>query len=504
MSFEESAIELTQNFHSFGFDLDALVKQKKLLIDFVYLERSEIEAAGEYDLEGLFIRLGQAIDEIGAKRVALDTIESLFAGLPNPLILRAELHRLFRWLKDKGVTAIITGERGDGTLTRQGLEEYVSDCVIDLDRRSSEQASSRQLHIVKYRGSSHGTNQYPFLIDQDGLSVLPITSLGLNQTVSTEQIPTGVARLDTMLSGKGYFRGSNVLVSGTTGTGKSSLAAHFVDAACRRGERALYFPFEESPSQIMRNMRSIGIDLAQWVEKDLLQFHANHPAYTGLEMHLKMMEDFIQKFKPTVIVLDPLSSLVVAGNADEVKAMCLRLIAFLRAQNITGLFTNMTAGGANLEQTDISVSSLIDTWIVLRNIEIGGERNRSLNVLKSRGMAHSNQMREYLLTDHGIELTDVYVGAHGVLTGTARLAQEAEDKAIETYQASLVENQQLGLTRKREALEAQIDAMRAEFAAEEIAMKNLILQAQNQALQLAQESHEMGLMRQIDSIGGGG
>ena len=409
MAFEENIQDLTQNVASLGFDLKELIARKKLVVDFVSIEPSELEESGEYDLEGLFIRLGAAIDAIGAKRVVLDTVETLFAGLPNPLILRAELRRLFRWLKDKGVTAIITGERGEGTLTREGLEEYVSDCVIVLDHRVNEQASARRLRVVKYRGSTHGTNEYPFLIDEDGFSVLPVTSSGLDHIASSERVSSGIARLDEMLGGKGYFRGSSILISGTAGTGKSSLVAHFTNAACRRGERVLYFSFEESPDQIMRNMRSIGIDLQPWVKKDLLQFHATRPSETGLEMHLINTHKAVKSFKPQVVIMDPLSAFGFGNNRIEVKSMLIRLIDFLKMYKITGLFTNLTLGGGALEQTDVYISSLIDTWLLLRNIDNGDERNRGLSILKSRGMAHSNQIREFLLTDHGIELRDVHV-----------------------------------------------------------------------------------------------
>ena len=499
MAFEETAQDLTQNVASLGFDLKDLVARKKMVLDFVYIERSEIEETGEFDLEGLFIRLGQAIDTIGAKRVVLDTIESLFANLPNPLILRAELRRLFRWLKDKGVTAIITGERGEATLTRQGLEEYVSDCVIVLDHRVSDQVSSRRLRVVKYRGSTHGTNEYPFLIDEDGISVLPITSLGLQQAVSTQRIPTGVARLDAMLGGAGYYRGSSVLVSGTAGTGKSSLAAHFAEAACRRGERTLYFAFEESPSQIMRNMRSIGIDLEPWVPRGLLRFQASRPTFTGLEMHLATMHKAINAFKPQVVIVDPLNSFIVGGNETEVKAMLMRLVDFLKTNQITGLFISLTSSGGTLEQSEVAISSLIDTWLLVRDIEIGGERNRGLYILKSRGMAHSNQIREFLLTDQGVELRDVYVGASGVLTGSARLAQEAQEQAGKLTRKQETEHRQLELERKRKALEAQIAAMRAEFEAQETEALSIIKQEQVGEAQLTQERVDMGLSRQADA-----
>ena len=497
MAFEETAKDLTQNVASLGFDLKDLIARKKMVLDFVYIERSEIEETGEYDLEGLFIRLGQAIDSIGAKRVVLDTVESLFSGLPNPLILRAELRRLFRWLKEKGVTAIITGERGKETLTRQGLEEYVSDCVIMLDHRVNEQVTSRRLRVVKYRGSTHGTNEYPFLIDEDGILVLPVTSLGLQNIASKDRIPTGIARLDTMLSAKGYYRGSSVLVSGTAGTGKTSFAAHFAEAACRRGERALYFAFEESPSQIMRNMRSIGIDLEPWVQKGLLRFQATRPSFAGLEMHLTMIHKAVNAFKPQVVIVDPLSSFVIGDNEIEVKSMLMRLIDFLKMNRITGLFTNLTSG-RDIEQTDVAVSSLIDTWLLLRDIEIGGERNRCLNILKSRGMAHSNQVREFLLADHGVELRDVYVGPEGVLTGAARQVQEAKMQAAQTARKQEIERRKLEQERKRKVLEAQIAAMHAEFEAQEAESLRIIGQEQAQEAQLTQERVDMGLSRKAD------
>ncbi|MBA3018091.1 MAG: circadian clock protein KaiC [Proteobacteria bacterium] len=498
MAFEETAKDLTQNMASLGFDLKDMIARKKMVLDFVYIERSEIEVTGEYDLEGLFIRLGQAIDSIGAKRVVLDTIESLFSGLPNPLIVRSELRRLFRWLKDKGVTAVITGERGEKTLTRQGMEEYVSDCVIVLDHRVSEQVPSRRLRVVKYRGSTHGTNEYPFLIDEDGILVLPVTSLGLQNIASTDRIPTGIARLDTMLGGAGYYRGSSVLVSGTAGTGKTSFAAHFAEAACRRGERVLYFAFEESPSQIMRNMRSIGIDLEPWVQKGLLRFQANRPSFAGMEMHLTMIHKAVNAFKPQVVIMDPLSSFVIGGNEIEVKAMLMRLVDFLKMNQITGLFTNLTSGRGAVEITDVAISSLIDTWLLLRDIEIGGERNRGLYLLKSRGMAHSNQIREFLLTDHGVELFDVYVGPEGVLTGSARQAQEAQEQAGKLMRKQDIERRHLELERKRKALEAQIAAMRAEFEAEEVEALKIIGQEKAMEKQLTQERVDMGLSRKAD------
>jgi circadian clock protein KaiC len=467
ISFEETEKELTANVASLGFDLVSLVERKKIWLEQIRVERDELKQSGEYDLEGLFIRIHFAIESIGAKRVVLDTIESLFSELPNPLILRAELRRLFSWLKKKGVTTIVTAERGDGTLTRQGLEEYVSDCVILLDHRVNDQSSIRRLRIVKYRGSTHGTNEYPFLIDADGFSVLPVTSLGLDYFSSNVRISTGIPRLDTMLSGKGYFRGSTVLVSGTAGTGKTSIAAQFAEAVCKRRERVLFFTFEESPSQLMRNMSSIGIHLDPWVTKGFLQFHATRPTLYGLENHLTTSIKLINNFEPTVVILDPINGFMIGENQTEVKTMLLRLVDFLKMKRITAFFTSLTSAGHELEISDVYISSLIDTWLLLRDIEIGGERNRGLYVLKSRGMAHSNQIREFRLTNHGIELLDVYVGADGVLTGSARLSQETKDDAEQLLRQQEIGSKQFGLERKREAMEAQIVVLRSEFEAEE-------------------------------------
>ena len=500
ISFEETEKELTANVASLGFDLDGLVAQKKIWLEHIHIERGEIEEKGEYDLKGLFVRIHRAIESIRAKRVVLDTIESLFSALPNPTVVRTELRRLFGWLKKKHVTTIVTGEKGNGTLTRQGLEEYVSDCVILLDHRVSDQSSIRRLRIVKYRGSTHGTNEYPFLIDEDGFSVLPVTSLGLKHIASRERISTGIPRLDTMLSGKGYFRGSTVLVSGTAGTGKTSLAAQFVEAACERGERVLYFAYEESPSQFMRNMSSIGIHLGHWVKKGLLHFHATRPTLHGLEHHLTTSIKLINKVEPQIVILDPIDAFVMGENQTEVKIMLLRLVDFLKMKNITAFFASLTGAGDKQEITDMSISSLIDTWLLLRDIEIGGERNRGLDILKARGMEHSNQIREFKLTDHGIELLDVYVGAEGVLTGSARLSQEAKNDAEQILRQQEIERKQFGLELKREATEAHIVVLRSEFKADESETLKIIEMEKAKTEMFVQDQKKMGESRKADKF----
>ena len=410
MTFEENAEEIASDVASLGFDLPELINAKKLAVDYVRVERTEIEETGEYDLEGLFVRLDYAIRTVGARRVVLDTIESLFAGLKNDAILRSELRRLFRWLKDQGVTAVITGERGEGLLTRQGLEEYVSDAVILLDHRVHDQVSTRRLRVVKYRGSHHGTNEYPFLINADGISVLPVSSMALEHAAPLERVSSGIVELDDMLSGLGYYRGSTVLISGTAGTGKTSLAAHFLDAACRRGERCLCFLFEESPAQLLRNMRSIGIDLEPWVAAGLLQFHADRPSRYGLETHLVTMHQVVADFRPTVTVIDPVTNLMTVGTYADVQAMLTRMIDHLKTENITAMLTSLTPGQTDIERTETTISSLMDTWIVLGNDPVGGEHRRGLYVLKSRGMAHSNELREFVLTDHGLTMLDAAGG----------------------------------------------------------------------------------------------
>ncbi len=496
--FEENTRELAQNVSSLGFDLEALVKRKKLSLDYVYIERSEIEETGEYDLEGLFIRLENAINSVGARRIVLDTIESLFSGLPNENILRAELRRLFRWLKDRGVTALITGERGDGTLTRHGLEEYVADCVILLDHRVTDQISTRRMRIVKYRGSVHGTNEYPFLIDDSGFSVVPVTSLGLTHKASTERIRTGIPRLDRMLNG-GYYRGSTILITGTAGTGKTGMAMCFAHRTCRNGERCLYVASEESESQIIRNGRSIGIDLGPYVKKGTLRFNAVRPTAHGLEMFLASIHRLMRDFEPSVVIIDPISSFTFVASASDVKLVIMRLIDMLKDQGITCLCTNLTIGGTNLEQTDVGVSSLMDTWIVVRELEQAGERTRGLYVLKSRGMAHSHQIRELVISDKGIDLLDVYTGAGRVLMGSARLTEEAKEKTDERIRRQELERKKRDVETKRKTLEARTAALRAEFADAEEELRLALLEDRMRRQQLAGDRKMLAQMRKADN-----
>jgi circadian clock protein KaiC len=495
MSFEESAEDLIQNVSSLGFDLQKLIDEKKIFVDFVYFEKNEIEETGEYDLEPLFIRLGGAIDELGAKRVALDTIESLFSGLSNETILRAELRRLFRWLKNRGVTAVITGETGSGpSLTRHGLEEYVSDCVIFLDHRIADQVSTRRMRVVKYRGSLHGTNEYPFLIDDQGITVFPITSLKLDHGTSDERISTGIDALDTMLEGKGYFQGSSILISGTPGTGKTSLASSFVHSACKSGKKCLYFAFEESPGQIIRNMHSIGLDLQPWVESGLLQYHASRPTLFGLEAHLAMMFKMMKDFKPDVVVVDPISNLLSIGDEKNVQSMFTRLIDTMKDQQVTSLMTNLTHSGLE-EQTQVGISSLMDTWILLKDLEADGERNRGLYVLKSRGMAHSNQIREFIISDQGISLIEPYIGMGEVKTGAARFVQEMKDIAEARRQEDELEYRRLKIDTKRRMLDAQIAALQAEFEAERNEFDRIVKQKEQMKHARQQEENHLDSLR---------
>jgi circadian clock protein KaiC len=501
MSFEESEEELAMNVASLGFDLDQLVADNKMRLDYVFIERSEIEETGEYDLEALFLRLGHAIDSIGARRVVLDTLEALFSALPNEAIVRAELRRLFRWLKEKGVTAVITGERGEGTLTRYGLEEYVADCVILLDHRVENQISTRRLRIVKYRGTSHGTNEYPFFIDDKGFSVLPITSLGLTHTAPTEYVSTGLERLDTMLNGRGFYRGSSILVSGTAGTGKSTLAAHFVEAACAHGERALFCAFEESQDQITRNMRSVGIDLEKFIKKGVLKFQNARPSAWGLEMHLAMIHKMIDEFKPAVVVIDPITNFLGISDPVDTKAMLTRLIDLLKVRQITGMFTSLTSAHSEVEDSEVGVSSLMDAWLLVRTIESNGERNRGLYILKARGIAHSNQVREFILTSHGIELIDAYIGAEGVLMGSARSSQLAREKAAEIERQQATARKQRELRRKQELYEAQLQTLRGQYETERDAILKELDEEQTRLKVAADQRLEIARLRKADDSG---
>ncbi|MGH9736288.1 MAG: circadian clock protein KaiC [Candidatus Acidiferrales bacterium] len=464
MAFEETAEDLSQNVASLGFDLPSLIGKKKLSVDYIHIDPSEIQETGDYDLEGLFVRLKLAVDSVGAKRVVLDTLEALFSGLKNQAILRAEIRRLFRWLKDHGLTAVITAERGEGTLSRYGLEEYVSDCVILLDNRVKDQVATRRMRIVKYRGTSHGANEYPFLIDDSGFSVLPLTSIGLQHQASTQRIPTGIAGLDEMLGGKGLYRGSTVLVSGMAGSGKTSIAAHFANATCSAGQKCLYFALEESFSQLSRNMKSIGIDLKRHADKGLLNFQAWRPSSYSLEMHLVRLHKAVDEFKPDTVVLDPVTNLITAASdQSEVKSVLTRFIDFLKMKQITAMYTSLTNASSAAETSDVAISSLIDTWLLVRDLESNGERNRAMYVIKSRGMAHSNQVREFRMSSHGVELVPAYLGTHGVLTGTSRMIQEAQESAEQLRVQHEQERKRFTLETKRKTIEAQITALRAEY-----------------------------------------
>ena len=431
-------------------------------------------------------------------RDRLDTLEVLFASLPNEAILRSELRRLFRWLKDKGVTAVITAERGREQLTRHGLEEYVSDCVIVLDHRVFDQIATRNLRVMKYRGALHGTNEFPFLIGDEGISVLPITSLGLNHKVSSERIATGIPRLDAMLGGRGFFRGSSILLTGTPGTGKTIISSNFAQAACRRGERVLFFSFEESPNQIVRNMHSIGLRLEPMVKRGLLRFHSARPSLYGLEMHLATMFKEIVAFQPHVVIMDPITSLMDAGTVSEGKGMVTRLIDYLKAGQVTSLFTSLTQGG-QLQQTESAMSSLMDAWLSLQDFEGNGERNRVLYVLKARGMAHSNQIREFLISNHGVDLVDAYIGASGVLTGSARAAQGALEKAVVLADQQEAAQLKREVERKRAALERQIGGLRSDYETEALELRRIAEQVGTRTFVLGTERAASGRLRQADT-----
>lgn len=498
VTFEERPDDIAANVASLGFDVQKLVDDEKLVFEHIALDPSELAEVGDYDLEGIFMRLELAIDSVGAKRVVLDTIESLFSAFSNPAILRAEIRRLFDWLKDRGMTTVITAERGDGSLTRQGLEEYVSDCVILLDHRVESQISTRRLRIVKYRGTAHGTNEYPFLIDEDGFSVLPVSSLALDHKVFEEQVSSGVADLDTMIEGGGFHRGSSILLSGVAGSGKSSLAASFAAATCADGGRALYFSFEESAEQTIRNMRSIGIDLKTPLDEGRMRFISARPTFYSLEMHLAVMLREVMRFSPDLVVLDPISAFMESGNRTEIQAMLLRMVDFLKSRGVTAVFSHlMHSQGGNVE-TDAGLSSLMDGWILLLNREFNGEFNRELYLLKARGLQHSNQVREFVMSRDGIRLVAPYLGENGALTGSARKAAEAETRRLEVQRRSQVSLAQKQMEQRRRRTLAQIEALQAELDAEEIALMTSVEDEEAYLQQAGRDLAELEASRKAD------
>jgi circadian clock protein KaiC len=497
VAFEETRDDLVANVASLGFDLPSLEAAGSLVVDHINVVSAELVEAGDWDLEGLFIRLGAAIDAVGARRVVIDTIETLFGAFTNAATLRSEIKRLFVWLKARGVTVVITGERGDGQLTRHGIEEYVSDCVIVLNHLVTEETSTRRLRVLKYRGSLHGTNEFPFLIGEHGISVQPITSLGLRHAVFSDRVSTGVDRLDVMLGGGGPFRGSSVLVSGSAGTGKSTLAAQFCNAACARGERAIFFAFEESQDQIIRNMSSVGVDLKRWVTDGLLLFRCVRPSLLGLEAHLLAVQNLVEDFEPSVVVMDPVSDLAGSASSRSVSAMLTRQVDFLKARGVTALFTILASDG-RAEDGDQLIESLIDTAFLVRALEGNGEHNRVLSILKSRGMAHSNQVREFLLTDRGIELADVYVGPQGVLTGSARSAQEAKEHSDSVERQEDLQQRRSNLERQRQSVEAQVAVLWREFEDESKAVNRLLTRGATGREEGAEQRLEQGRLRSSD------
>ncbi len=490
-SFEETKPKILRNIQSLGMNGEQLLLENKLAIEYCDLRPVADAEGGDFDLGGLFARLDRSITRVKARRVFIDGAEALFGAFENEHVIRKELARLFKWLDDKGVTSIITGEKGDGTLTRHGLEEYLADCVIYLDHRISDQLSTRRLRVIKYRGIPHSTDEFPFLIDRDGIWVLPLTSLGLNHHASDDRVASGIESLDEMLGGKGFFKGSSVLISGTAGTGKSSIASTFVNAACERGDRALYFAFEESKQQICRNMRSIGLDLQRWEQKGLLSFQAFRPTIFGLELHLANIEKITLQRRPQVVVIDPITNFISLGSESEVKNMLMRLIDFLKTHQITTVFTSLTEGGTPVEQSSVGVSSLIDTWLLVRDIEMAGERNRGLYVLKARGMSHSNQIREFIITDRGLDLIPVYVGTDGdIFIGSARVAKEAAEKSLASLEPE-IERRRTALREERaKTLEAEITALRAKYATVEHELESgLMLETKQKAARTAEYTH---------------
>ncbi|WP_240236172.1 circadian clock protein KaiC [Nocardioides sp. CFH 31398] len=498
LSFEETADELVANAASIGVDLRAMADEGTLVVDSAAGDLDDLVQSGAFDLEGLLLRLAAAIDAVGARRVVLDTVETLFSTLPDETTVRREFARLLRWLKERDLTVVVTAERGQqGRLTRHGIEEYVSDCVVVLDHRVEDEVATRRMRVAKYRGSPHGTNEFPFLISGRGLVVMPLHHDELTE-VSEERVSLGIPELDTMVGG-GVFRGSTIMISGSAGTGKTSIAACAADAACRRGEKALFLSFEEPSGQVVRNMRSIGLDLQHWIDKGLLVVQHMRPAITGLEAHLASLHMILDEHPAEVVVLDAVASLS-RGVASYASASAVaRDIAMLRLRGATTVLTAL-AGTHDDPHTDVSASSLVDAWLLVRNVENDGERNRLLMTIKNRGSFHSNQVREFLLTDDGPRLVDVFVGPDGVLTGSAREQQEARDASTEDARRRDQERRRASIERRREEVEAQIATLRRQLEDELADFADVDDSAADEAADRAAERADSAARR----VGGGG
>ena len=499
LAFEETVDDLKRNVRSLGFDLADLMSRQLLTIEHARIEPAREIGQGDYDLDALFMRLARAIDTAQAKRIVIDSLGVLLHHEPDRAAIRDAFHRLFRWLANRGVTSVVTAEEGENGHSRHGFEEYIADCVVHLDHRIRSQLSTRTLRVVKYRGSSHGTNEYPFLIDEGGVHVLPVTSIGLDHTVTSERVSSGIARLDHMLGGAGFYRGTTVLVSGTPGSGKSSLAAHYITAACARGERVLAFTYEESPDQVIRNMASIGLDLRRWVDDGLLRFIAARPSMYGLEMHLAVMLKAIDSFAPHSVIIDPISNLVRAGTGTDAQTVVVRLLDLLKTRGITAILTHPTNDAEHVGRTDLAVSSIIDSWILMQTLPTGGERNRTLYILKSRGMAHSNQIREFLMTSTGISLVDVYTGPDGVLTGAARAAREAQSRAEAMLRERQIAQRERAKARRRKTIEAQIATLQEQLSEDESETGLDIAEAKAVVAQLEKDRSAMAKRRRADA-----
>lgn len=499
VAFEETEEELTQNIASLGFNVTELVDTNQLILDHIHIDQTEFKEIGSYNLDGLFIRLGDTIDRFKIKRVVLDTIEVLFSNFANELILRSELQRLFRWFKEKQVTVVVTAEQGVNTFSRYGLEEYVADCVILLDNRMEQQISTRRLRIAKYRGSTHGNNEYPFIINGSGISIIAITSIKLDYTVSDKRISSGIKQLDTMLGDKGFYSGSSILVSGAAGNGKTSIAASFANSTCQLGEKCYYFTLEESVDQLIRNINSIGIDLRPWIKKDLLRFHAINPYAAGLEANLADIQKLTNEFNPSVVIIDPIANLKMLGHLNEVQGILSILIAFFKSKLITTMFTSLVAEDKLMGfVADEGISALMDTWIYLQYIYGQGERNRGISILKSRGMAHSNQLRELILSDKGIHLQDVYIGQDKVLTGSARLVQATKLEIENSNRESELRHRERQLEITRKSLEGQINALHATLEDAKEEAIHLNEHKENIYKLLAESRAEISKMRMAD------
>ena len=499
ISFEESEKQIISNAASFGWKFEEMVKKNKLAISYIDMQPEQMRTVGDYDLSALILRVKGAIKKVNARRVVIDGINNLLSTFDDERIIRSDLLRLIREIKEVNATIFITGERGHDSWSKMGFEEYLADGLMHLDNRTDGNYQTREIQVVKCRGINHYTGKSPFIINSEGMSIRPLITADFDYKVLKSRVSTGIADIDNMLGGKGLYRGSTVYITGPSGAGKTSISSSFANGACSRGERALFLAFEESSDQIIRNMKSIGLSLDKWVNEKLLYFYTARATTNSLEGHLDNIMTMVREVEPTCVVLDPISAFRPIANENETKLMLIRLNDYLRARKITTVFTALSSDGEYSEHADVQLSSIADTWIVVRIMDYKGERNNVMQLMKSRGMSHSRQMKEMYFTGNGLKLQNVYQGPEGVLTGAARIGQEKYEKLKEARNVIEIDKNRKKIERKKSLLEASIEALKHEYEEELEALHAAIEEAEEQNSKIKETRKEIENIESIQS-----